>query len=88
MLTDKLEDTVCYLACVQNIERLCHSRSFNLIEHLTAEIHKEIARTLGDKRKDISEITVILCKMAPPVPGVHGGVFFTYCDDPSRKELS
>ncbi|HQS84188.1 MAG: dihydroneopterin aldolase [Alphaproteobacteria bacterium 16-39-46] len=85
LLTDKLDDTVCYLACVQKIDALCQSRSFGLIEHLTLQVYEGILLALGDKRKNISQINVTMCKMSAPIPGVHGGVSFTYCASPSRR---
>ncbi len=86
MITDNLEDTVCYFEVVKNIQSLCVDRRFNLIEHLNSEVYKVIEKTLGHKRSDIAEIKVVVSKISPPVPGVHGGVSFTYSDTPRIKE--
>ncbi len=82
LVTDQLEDTICYLETVQHIQNLCQNKQFNLIEYLTSDVHRAIDEMLGAKRESLSLIKVRVHKMAPPVPGVHGGVHFTYCDKP------
>ncbi|MFT4314497.1 MAG: dihydroneopterin aldolase [Wolbachia pipientis] len=79
--TDQLKDTICYLEVVQNIQSLVQGKQFNLIEHLTHEIYRAINNLLLRKKHIISSVRVTTHKIAPPVPGVHGGVFFTYCNE-------
>lgn len=81
LTTDQLKDTICYLEVVQNIQSLVQSKQFNLIEHLTHEIYRAINNLLLRKKHIISSVRVTTHKIAPPVPGVHGGVFFTYCNE-------
>lgn len=81
LTTDQLKDTICYLEVVQNIQSLVQSKQFNLIEHLTHEIYRAINNLLLRKKHIISSVKVTTHKTAPPVPGVHGGVFFTYCNE-------
>lgn len=80
LTTDQLKDTICYLEVVQNIQSLVQGKQFNLIEHLTHEIYRAINNLLLRKKHIISSVKVTTHKTAPPVPGVHGGVFFTYCN--------
>ncbi|RDD35708.1 Dihydroneopterin aldolase [Wolbachia endosymbiont of Cylisticus convexus] len=81
LTTDQLKDTICYLEVVQNIQSLAQSKQFNLIEHLTHDIYRTITNLLMQKEHIISSVRVTTHKTAPPVPGVHGGVFFTYCNE-------
>ncbi|WP_410542541.1 dihydroneopterin aldolase [Wolbachia endosymbiont of Tetranychus urticae] len=81
LTTDQLKDTICSLEVVQNIQSLVQGKQFNLIEHLTHEIYRAINNLLLRKKHIISSVRVTTHKIAPPVPGVHGGVFFTYCNE-------
>ncbi len=83
LVTDKLEDTVCYAEATKVIQALCQNKRFNLIEHLTHDIHQGISKTLGDGASLISTIKVSLCKVSPPVPGIQGGVYSVYCASPA-----
>ncbi|MGL9778807.1 dihydroneopterin aldolase [Wolbachia pipientis] len=86
LTTDRLEDTICYLEVVQSIQSLVQSKQFNLIEHLTHDIYRAINNLLVQKKHIISSIRVTTHKVAPPVPGVHGGVLFTYCNTLQEQE--
>ncbi|WP_353273106.1 dihydroneopterin aldolase [Wolbachia endosymbiont (group A) of Portevinia maculata] len=86
LTTDRLEDTICYLEVVQSIQSLVQSKQFNLIEHLTHDIYRVINNLLVQKKHIISSIRVTTHKVAPPVPGVHGGVLFTYCNTLQEQE--
>jgi dihydroneopterin aldolase len=86
LTTDRLEDTICYLEVVQSIQSLVQSKQFNLIEHLTHDIYRAINNLLVQKKHIISSIRVTTDKVAPPVPGVHGGVLFTYCNTLQEQE--
>ncbi len=76
LITDNLDDTVCYLKLTQAIQNLCKERRFNLIEHLAHEVSQTLVTLLTGK--NIAELKIAVHKLAPPVPGVHGGVIFTY----------
>jgi dihydroneopterin aldolase len=78
LTTDKLEDTVCYLEMTEKIKSLCQSKPFHLIEYLTFNIYKTIEQALKEKNHMIDLINIEVCKVAPPVPDLHGGVSFTY----------
>jgi len=84
--SDKLEETVCYSQLVLNVKSFCQNRKFNLIEYLTAEIYKVVEESLNPHRSLIASIKVTGHKMSPPVPDIHGGVTFTYCDGLSSKK--
>ncbi|WP_395463073.1 dihydroneopterin aldolase [Wolbachia endosymbiont of Cantharis cryptica] len=86
LMTDRIEDTVCYLEVVQNIQSLVQSKQFNLIEYLTHDIYITINNLLMQKKHIISSIRVTTHKVAPPIPGVHGGVFFTYCNGSQERK--
>jgi len=83
---DRLEDTVCYSDLVQNVKSFCQNRKFNLIEHLTREIYKVVEEPLKQQRSLVAFICVTGHKMLPPVPDIHGGITFTYCDDLSSTK--
>ena len=83
---DRLGDTVCYAAVVQKVKSFCQNKKFNLIEHLTTEIYKVVEDSLKQNRSVVSFIHVTGHKMSPPVPDIHGGVTFSYCDGLSSKK--
>ncbi|QKX01643.1 FolB domain-containing protein [Wolbachia endosymbiont of Cruorifilaria tuberocauda] len=86
LITDRLEDTICYLEVVQSIKSLAQSKQFNLIEHFTYDIYVAISNLVTQKMHIISSIRVVTHKVAPPVPDLHGGVTFTYCNLLQRAE--
>lgn len=77
--TDSIEDTVCYLDIVRAIKECCQSQHFNLIEHLTESVLDLMQIMPIRNRSIISTIKIETCKLAPPVPGVQGGVVCTRC---------
>jgi 7,8-dihydroneopterin aldolase/epimerase/oxygenase len=86
LTTDRLEDTICYRIIVQQIQKFCENKKFNLIEHLAFAIHKTIEESLGDKKQNINLIEVTVHKVSPPVPDMHGGVCFTYSNPPKIQK--
>jgi dihydroneopterin aldolase len=78
VVTDNIEDAACYLIISRSIQELLTSRRFNLIEHMSVEVHKVVSQSLLDKADIISMIKVSLRKVSPPVPGLHGGVAAIY----------
>ena len=78
IVTDQLDDTVCYLKLTQTIQNLCQNKRFNLIEHLVYDVHQAVVERLENNSQNITDLKVTVNKLAPPVPGIHGGVSFTY----------
>ena len=85
-MNDNLEDTVCYSKLVQSIKSFCRDKKFNLVEHLATEVYKVVNESLQDHRSLVNSINVTAHKVSPPVPDIHGGVTFTYCDGLYSKE--
>lgn len=79
--TDNLDDTICYFKITNEIQSLCESKRFNLVEHLAYEAYQKIIKFLGQNNHGITSLKVTIHKLAPPVPGVHGGVKFTYTEN-------
>jgi 7,8-dihydroneopterin aldolase/epimerase/oxygenase len=77
-LTDDLKDTVCYFDVVEDIKAFCAGKRFNLIEHLSYSVCKNVLEPLMSHKPYISNINISARKMSPPVEGVYGGVAFTY----------
>jgi dihydroneopterin aldolase len=75
--TDYLEDTICYAQLVQKVKEVCAGGRFNLIERLVGDIHAAIQSHTASHKHLVESINVTVCKVSPPVPDVHGGVFFT-----------
>lgn len=86
VINDNLEDTVCYSRLVQNIKNFCRDKKFNLVEHLAAEVYKKVNGSLQKNLSLVTSITVTAHKVSPPVADIHGGVTFTYCAAPFKKE--
>lgn len=83
IFSDNIEHAACYLVISNAIQDLCKQRRFNLIEHMSFEIHKVVSGAVTDKARAISLIEVSLHKVSPPVPGLHGGVHAIYSAPPA-----
>jgi dihydroneopterin aldolase len=86
VITDKLEETICYLGIAEKVKSLCKNKYFNLIEHLSYNIYKVINESLNENRLFIELINVTTKKISPPVPGINGGVSFSYSNSPSSDK--
>lgn len=75
--TDALQDTVSYDDCVAAVTEACLSRAFNLLEHLAQVISGVVERHYASRGYAV-EVSVLVNKIHPPVPGILGGVSFTY----------
>ena len=73
MVTDRLEDTVCYDALVGAIKEAVSDREFSLIEHLANEILTSLRRIVESEHK----LRVTVRKISPPVPEITKGAEFT-----------
>jgi dihydroneopterin aldolase len=73
MITDRLEDTVCYDALVSAIKRVVADREFSLIEHLANEIVTSVMSLVEPG----NGLRVTVRKVAPPVPEITDGAEFT-----------
>lgn len=80
LTTDSLEDTVCYFQIIQVIQRACQDKQFNLVEYLTAEIYTAVYQALSSQSQSvaIAGVNITVHKIHPPIPGLHGGILFTY----------
>ena len=68
--SDVLADTYNYAAAVQSVQQLLQQRPFKLIEAVASEIAKTVLKT--DTR--LTQTTVKLTKLTPPVPHFAGSV--------------
>ncbi len=75
--TDNLSDTICYFQLVELIENYLLQRNFNLLEHLTLNIHKILITNLHNQGYKDIKLKIIINKISSPVPNLHGGVSFT-----------
>ncbi len=73
MVTDRLEDTVCYDALVNTVKAVVSDREFSLVEHLANEIFTSLRGLVepGD------ELRVTVRKVSPPIPEITKGAEFT-----------
>ena len=76
MVTDRVEDTVCYDALVGAIKEVASDREFSLIEHLANEILTSLRRIVEAEH----ELRVTVRKVSPPVPEITKGAEFTVGD--------
>ena len=73
MVTDRLEDTVCYDGLVSAIKQVVTNREFSLVEYLA----KEIFDSLRDIVESEHELWVTVRKVSPPIPEITKGAEFT-----------
>ena len=78
--SDELADTVCYAELASTAREYCAAREFRLVERLAAEL-RDLVRT---RLPDDAGLALAVTKVAPPVPGLAGGVRFTI-DDRDRR---
>ncbi len=78
MSTDALEDTVCYAKICSALRSHCEGKEFRLIEKLAADLYDLIHDLAGAD----ASAGLTLHKVAPPVDGLQGGVFFRLGDFP------
>ena len=71
--SDELRDTLCYGGLSEQIQALCTSREFRLIEHLAHQIFEMIKQ----KCPASSQLELSVTKLKAPVPGLRGGATFT-----------
>lgn len=76
MVTDRLEDTVCYDALVSAIKEVVANREFSLIEYLANEILTSLRSVVESEH----ELRVTVRKVSPPVPEITKGAEFTVGD--------
>ena len=77
--TDRVEDTICYRKIVEHIQEYVQDKKFNLIEYLARSLHRSICVLIEKEGHSISDLHITVHKVNPPVPGIYGGVYFTYC---------
>lgn len=70
---DLLQDTLNYATLAEQIETICHKKSYQLIEHLAYEIYQAL------KQNGI-EIRVQIFKIKPPHRLLENGALFSYGD--------
>lgn len=75
-ITDKLSDTLCYGHIAQALRLGVEGKRFHLIEHVNASLHKALVANVG-KDSGVASVRMSVCKLAPPIEGLHGGVTFT-----------
>jgi dihydroneopterin aldolase len=71
--SDRLEDTVCYAELAGIARERAAAREYRLVEHLGHELYGAIRRRVPDSTR----LTLVVRKVAPPIPGLRGGVSFT-----------
>ena len=78
--TDDLAGTVCYAEVTALAREYCSPREFRLIERLAAELRDVVRARLPHD----AGLVLSVAKVAPPVPGLAGGVRFTIDDRAPR----
>jgi 7,8-dihydroneopterin aldolase/epimerase/oxygenase len=76
--TDQLEDTICYQMLSDQIKILVEKKTFNLIEYLARSIYNTIYESLLKYINTKFHLSVIVTKLAPPIPNILDGVSFKY----------
>ncbi|MCH8991298.1 MAG: dihydroneopterin aldolase [Acidobacteria bacterium] len=76
MVTDRLEDTVCYDTLVSTIKEVVSDREFSLVEFLANEIFTSLRNVVEPG----NELRVTVRKVSPPLPEITKGAEFTVGD--------
>lgn len=78
--SDRLADTVCYAELAALARAYCAAREFRLVERLAVELRDVVRSRLPHD----AGLALTVVKLAPPVPGLTGGVRFTIDDREPR----
>lgn len=78
--SDTLADTVCYAELAAAVREHCTAREFRLIERMAAELREVVRARLPHD----AGLVLVVTKLAPPVPGLAGGVRFAIDDRVAR----
>lgn len=70
--SDLLSDTICYAEICKCLEEFAKNREFQLVENLAGQ-----CLNLIQQKFTIESIRLHVHKVAPPVPGILGGVKYT-----------
>ena len=73
MVTDRLEDTVCYDGLVSAIKQVVTDREFSLVEYLAKEIFDSLRSIVESEH----ELRITVRKVSPPIPEITKGAEFT-----------
>lgn len=73
VVTDRLEDTVCYSLLVSAIKEVVTGREFSLVEHLAGEIFGALRGIVASPHR----LRVTVLKVSPPIPELTRGAEFT-----------
>jgi dihydroneopterin aldolase len=83
--TDLISDSICYRRAVELIQETVEDKEFNLIEHLTIRIYDTLLNYINEVRYNNLQIKVVATKISPPIPGLYGGVSFSYSGKQHQK---
>ncbi|WP_316353442.1 dihydroneopterin aldolase [Candidatus Trichorickettsia mobilis] len=76
--TDLISDSICYRQAVELIQETVEGKEFNLIEHLTVSVYDALFNYINEVGYNNLQIKVVATKISPPIPGLYGGVSFSY----------
>ena len=76
MVTDRLDDTVCYDGLVSAIKQVVTDREFSLVEYLANEILTSLRNVVESEHR----LRVTVRKVSPPIPEITKGAEFTVSD--------
>lgn len=79
--SDRLEDTICYAALCEAIDKTARAHPFQLIEALGRDVYAALHRVIqvSDGPKDV-DLQVSVLKLHTPVENLRGGARFVYGD--------
>ncbi|WPY00154.1 Dihydroneopterin aldolase [Candidatus Trichorickettsia mobilis] len=76
--TDLISDSICYRRAVELIKEAVEGKEFNLIEHLAVRVYDALFSYINEVGYNNLKIKVVATKISPPIPGLYGGVSFSY----------
>jgi glycine hydroxymethyltransferase len=71
-VTDQLQDTLALEVVAERLRSVAETGSFALVEHLTQRLHDSLRELCAPG----AEIELAVTKLAPPIPGLMGGMQF------------
>ena len=74
--SDNIEDALCYASLAEMVEKICHEKSYHLIEHSC----KQVYLRLKERYPNIL-FSVRFHKVAPPHRLLQGGTVYTLQDE-------
>jgi dihydroneopterin aldolase len=76
LVSDELDETICYAQLSENLKETIETREFQLIEHMAHEAFQSLKKMISNS----NQLAIRVHKLKPPVANLNGGTSFVFGD--------